>query len=149
MAEERLAGEIGDAGHVLRQRVYFEDTDFSGVVYHARYLHFMERGRSDFLRLLGIHHAELAKDGLAFAVRHMDIDFLRAGRIDDILEIVTRPASIGGARLVLDQAILRDGETLVRARVTAVLISAGSRPMRMPAALRARLAAAPAGPGPG
>ena len=88
-------------GHELLQRVYFEDTDFSGRVYHARYLHFMERGRSDYLRLLGIHHRELAAEGLAFAVRRMEIDFLRPAAIDDVLTIRTAALGVGGARIVL------------------------------------------------
>ena len=82
--EDHLAGRLTDAGHELLQRVYFEDTDFSGRVYHARYLHFMERGRSDYLRLLGVHHRSLAKEGLGFAVSRMEIEFLRAATIDDV-----------------------------------------------------------------
>jgi len=85
MAGEIISGRLTDGGHELQQRVYFEDTDFSGRVYHARYLHFMERGRSDYLRLLGIHHRALAADGLAFAVRHLEIDFLEPAGIDDDL----------------------------------------------------------------
>ncbi|HSG94677.1 MAG TPA: thioesterase family protein, partial [Afifellaceae bacterium] len=78
MAEaHELAGQLTESGHELRQRVYFEDTDFSGLVYHARYLHFFERGRSDYLRLLGVHHNELAAVGLVFAVKTMTLDFKR------------------------------------------------------------------------
>ena len=80
-----LAGQIEGETHVLHIRIYFEDTDFSGRVYHARYLHFLERGRSDYLRLLGISHRELAVEGAAFAVRHMEIDFLKAAEIDDLV----------------------------------------------------------------
>ena len=125
------------AGHELVQRVYFEDTDFSGRVYHARYLHFMERGRSDYLRLLGIHHRELAKDGLAFAVRRMEIDFIRPAAIDDVLTILTAPETVAGARIVLAQEIRRDAERLVAAQVTVVLVGPGGRPMRLPAQVRA------------
>ncbi len=70
-----LPGQLTATGHELRQRVYFEDTDFSGLVYHARYLHFFERGRSDYMRLLGVYHNELAADGLVFAVKSMKLDF--------------------------------------------------------------------------
>ncbi|MBZ8135366.1 tol-pal system-associated acyl-CoA thioesterase [Afifella sp. IM 167] len=131
-----LAGQLEEGGHVLFQRVYFEDTDFSGLVYHARYLHFLERGRSDYLRLLGVHHRELAKDGLAFAVRRMTIEFERPARIDDIVAVKTRPRKVGGARIVLHQELLRDGERLVEASVEAALIGPGGRAQRLPEAVR-------------
>jgi acyl-CoA thioester hydrolase len=132
---EGLAGRLTAEGHALLQRVYFEDTDFSGFVYHARYLHFLERGRSDYLRLLGIHHAALAAEGLAFAVRRMSVEFHRGARIDDVLTIETRPGTLGGARLSLRQAIRRGPELLVEAEVVAVLVSRDGRPRRLPAAL--------------
>ena len=118
-------------------RVYFEDTDFSGVVYHANYLKFMERGRSEFLRARGIHHAALAARRLAFAVIHMDIDFRKPARIDDDLIVETAPASITGARLVLDQSVKRGTELLARATVTIVMIDFDGRPQRLPADVRA------------
>src|SRR5688572_1479245 len=117
-----IAGRLTRRGHELLQRVYFEDTDFSGRVYHARYLHFMERGRSVYLRLLGIHHRALAEDGLAFAVRHMEIDFLRPAAIDDILTIRTETAAVGGARVELSQTVLRGEERLLAASVTVALV---------------------------
>jgi acyl-CoA thioester hydrolase len=132
-----LAGRLVGSGHELFQRVYFEDTDFSGRVYHARYLHFMERGRSDYLRLLGIHHAELAADGLAFAVRRMTIDFLKPASIDDVLLIRTAPHEVGGARIVLEQAILRGEEGIASAEVTVALVGPGGRALRLPPAIRA------------
>lgn len=139
-----LAGRMEDQTHVLPVRVYYEDTDFSGVVYHASYLRFMERGRSDFLRLCGIHHSELdagqAGERLAFAVRHMDIDFLKPARIDDVLEVRTRCAEARGARLVLEQEVRRGDEVLIAARVTAAVINAQGRPRRLPAELAAKLA---------
>lgn len=135
-----LAGRLTEDGHELVQRVYFEDTDFSGFVYHARYLHFLERGRSDYLRLLGVHHAELAAQGLAFAVRRMQIEFLRAARIDDVLTIETRPGPLSGARLALSQSIRRGDERLVEAEVLAVLINREGRPCRLPQGLRDALA---------
>lgn len=144
-----LAGELTAFGHRLLVRVYFEDTDFSGVVYHARYLHFLERGRSDFLRLKGIGHRELA-DGvhgepMAFAVRHMDIDFLRPARIDEILCVETRTTLLGGARIVLHQRILRGDTCLVEAKVKVAVISPEGKPRRMPEAVSAILAVDAAG----
>ncbi len=135
-----LAGRLTDAGHELDQRVYFEDTDFSGLVCHARYLHFMERGRSDYLRLLGIHHAALAESGQAFAVRRMEIDFLRPARIDDVLTIRTMPRGCGGARLWLGQEVHCRGEALVTAALVLALLGPSGRPMRLPPALRERFA---------
>ncbi|MDX5595420.1 tol-pal system-associated acyl-CoA thioesterase [Pseudovibrio sp. SPO723] len=145
-----LAGRLSGAGHVLPVRVYYEDTDFTGVVYHAAYLKFIERGRSDFLRVCDIHHNEL-EDGkhgeaLAFAVRHMDINFLRPARIDDVLEVVTRLESLKGARLVLHQEVTRGEETLFTATVTVAVIQPGGGPRRMPKHLAERLLAASALP---
>ncbi len=131
-----IAGWLEDGGHRLDVRVYFEDTDFSGVVYHARYLHFLERGRSDFLRLMGIGHRELMSGEfgapMAFAVRRMEIDFLRPARIDDVLTVTTRTRQLGGARILLDQQILREGELLLEADVKVAVISPEGKPMRMP-----------------
>ena len=147
MSEEvGLAGWLTGTGHELVQRVYFEDTDFSGRVYHARYLHFMERGRSDYLRLLGVHHGELAANGMVFAVRHMAIDFLRGAAIDDILTIRTAPSAVSGARILLDQSISRERELLVSASVTIVLVGANGRPMRLPPAIRGLFTGHPAAP---
>ncbi|MBB4004018.1 YbgC/FadM family acyl-CoA thioesterase [Aurantimonas endophytica] len=143
---EELAGRLTDFGHALRVRVYFEDTDFSGVVYHARYLHFLERGRSDFLRLKGIGHRELHAGALgekmAFALRHMDIDFIRPGRIDDILTVETRTVRLGGARIVQSQRIVRGSDLLVAAKVEIAVISAEGKPMRMPPSVLTALAPA-------
>ena len=95
---DALAGKINCGQHELSQRVYFEDTDFTGRVYHARYLQFMERGRSDYLRLIGIHHRALAAEGRAFAVRHMALDFLKPASIDDVLTVRTATVSRRRAR---------------------------------------------------
>jgi acyl-CoA thioester hydrolase len=134
-----LAGRLTETGHELRQRVYFEDTDFSGLVYHARYLHFFERGRSDYLRLLGVHHNELAADGLVFAVKTMALDFKKPARIDDILTIATAPEAVGGACIRLKQAIRRDETVLVTAGVEVSLINASGRPQRLPLVVKAAL----------
>ena len=123
--------------HRLTVRVYYEDTDFSGNVYHAAYLHFFERGRTEFLRDLGVHHSELIRDGIAFAVRRMEIDFVAAAHIDDALEVVTEVVSATGARLNLRQTIFRDGVEMVRAEVQVVCIKVSGGAARMPKALLA------------
>jgi acyl-CoA thioester hydrolase len=135
-----LSGRLTPSGHELRQRIYFEDTDFSGRVYHARYLHFLERGRSDFLRLLGIGHAELAGSGFAFAVRRLAIDFLKPAAIDDLVVVHTRKAGIGGARINLGQSVWKDDVPLVSAEVTIALLGPGGRVARLPDAIRRALA---------
>jgi acyl-CoA thioester hydrolase len=130
-----LAGRIEGEFHLLPVRVYFEDTDFAGYVYHANFLKFCERGRSDFIRLLGIHHQSLANpeegEGAVFVVRRIEIDYLKPGRLDDVLEVVTRCGHIGGASLVLDQEVRRGETVLVRARVTVVLVSKSGKPQRI------------------
>ena len=131
-----LAGELTPGGHRLIARVYYADTDFSGVVYHARYLEFLERGRSDFLRLAGVHHTELIEgkhgERIVWVVRRMEIDFVQPARIDDILTVETRAASISGARIVMGQELKRGEDLLVRARVEAAIIGEGGRPKRFP-----------------
>jgi acyl-CoA thioester hydrolase len=133
-----LAGELTEFGHRLRQRVYYEDTDFTGVVYHARYLQFFERGRTDYLRLSGIHHAALDAgaqgERLAWVVRRMEIDFKSPARIDDVLTIETRTEVVSGARIIMQQAILRDGLDLALAKVEAALVNAEGKPRRFPKA---------------
>jgi acyl-CoA thioester hydrolase len=125
--------------HTFEVRVYYEDTDFSGNVYHAAYLHFFERGRTEMLRSLGVRHSELARQGIAFAVREMTIDFAGAAHIDDLLTVSTRVRVLTGARLHLDQTIARGDTVLTRANVTVVAIKSDGRPARMPAAIRATL----------
>jgi len=122
-------------GHRLSVRVYYEDTDFSGNVYHAAYLHFFERGRTEFLRDLGVHHSELIRDGIAFAVRRMAIDFVAAAHIDDELEVMTEVASATAARLNLVQTISRGGQEIVRAEVQVVCIKVTGGAARMPKVL--------------
>jgi acyl-CoA thioester hydrolase len=130
-----LAGRIEGETHILPIRVYFEDTDFAGLVYHANFLKFIERGRTDFIRLLGIHHRALAnpEDGepAVFVVRRIEIDYLKPGRLDDMLEVITRCATIGGASLALDQEVLRGESVLANARVTVVLVSKAGKPQRI------------------
>jgi acyl-CoA thioester hydrolase len=136
-----LSGEFRDGRHVLPVRVYYEDTDFSGVVYHASYLRFMERGRTDYLRLIGVDHRALFEateeeaPGFHFVVRSMTIEFFKPARMDDILEITTEPAEVRGASLTLHQRVTRDGETLVEAHVRVAFVS-GGKAQRIPKPLR-------------
>jgi acyl-CoA thioester hydrolase len=138
-----LAGRLEPQLHVLPVRVYYEDTDFSGAVYHANYLKFCERGRSDCLRLLGIHHHEMhrheSEGRMAFVVRRMICDFLKPARIDDLLEVETRFREMGGARMELEQRVRRADEILFTAQVTVVLVDAAGRPKRFPASMRKAL----------
>lgn len=127
-----LAGRLIPGGHVLPVRVYYEDTDMSGVVYHAAYLRFLERGRSDFVRLLGIQHQRLREEGLFFAVRAVEMTYHRPARIDDVLEVVTRSGDLGGARVRLSQAIRRGADLLVEAAITVVMMGFNGRPQRFP-----------------
>jgi acyl-CoA thioester hydrolase len=131
-----ISGELTETGHRLMARVYIADTDFTGVVYHARYLEFLERGRSDFLRLCGVHHTELAdgKHGetISWVVRRMEIDFRQPARIDDIVTVETRMEEISGARVHMHQELKRGAEVLVEARVEAAIIGASGRPRRFP-----------------
>lgn len=138
-----LSGYLQDGGHRLSQRVYYEDTDFSGFVYHARYLHFFERGRTDYIRLLGVSQGALHQqadpaDAVAFVVRRMEIDFRSPARMDDVLTIVTRPADVRGARMLLEQSISRQDELLASASVTVAVINGFGRARRLPDALRER-----------
>ena len=140
-----LSGELTETGHRLVQRVYYEDTDFSGVVYHARYLHFMERGRTDYLRLLGVEQGSLIleedREGLVFVVHRMEIDFKAPARMDDILTILTSTEKAGGAKMILNQEIRRGDQLLIAARVIIAVINAAGRPRRLPEALAARFLA--------
>jgi acyl-CoA thioester hydrolase len=142
----RLIEDEGGRRHVLPLRVYFEDTDFSGLVYHASYLRWCERGRSDFLRLLGNDHRRLiggeeGREPAAFVVRRMRLEFLKPARIDDVLEVETRVKEVGTASLVLDQRITRSGELLFEAEVMVVLVSVSGKPMRLSQAIRNAFAA--------
>ena len=134
-----LDGTMRDGRHHQRVRVHYEDTDFTGVVYHAGYLRFMERCRSNYLRLLGadqralFEQAEKETPGFAFVVRSMQIEFLRPARMDDVLEIVTAPVEVKGASVVVHQTVMREGETLVEADVRVAFVSGGrARPIPKP-----------------
>ena len=134
-----LDGEIRDGKHRQPVRVYYEDTDFSGIVYHASYLRFMERGRTNYLRLIGADHRALFEQaaaeapGFAFVVRHMSIDFKKPAYMDDLLEIVTAPDDVRGASVMLHQRVVRGEDLLVEARVQVAFVSGGrARPIPKP-----------------
>jgi len=141
-----LDGEIRNSRHHMQVRVYYEDTDFSGIVYHANYLRFMERGRTNHLRLMGAEQhalyaqAESEAPGFAFVVRSMQIDYLRPARMDDVLDIVTWPVAVKGASITLAQEVRRADEVLVKAEVRVAFISEG-RAHPIPKSLRTLLKA--------
>jgi acyl-CoA thioester hydrolase len=139
MTPSALDGEIRDGRHVMPVRVYYEDTDFSGVVYHANYLRFMERGRTNYLRLLGVDHRVLFEEtqketpGFAFVVRSMRIEFLGPARMDDVLDVVTETEEVKGASVTLCQRILRGPDLLIEAHVRVAFVSDGrARPIPKP-----------------
>jgi acyl-CoA thioester hydrolase len=134
-----LDGEVRDGRHYQPVRVYYEDTDFSGIVYHASYLRFMERGRTNYLRLLGADHRALFEQaaeeapGFAFLVRHMEIDFRKPAHMDDLLNVVTAPHEVKGASVTLHQQVVRGEDVLVEARVQVAFVSGGrARPIPKP-----------------
>ena len=142
----RLIDDAAGRRHVLPLRVYFEDTDFSGLVYHASYVRWCERGRSDFLRLMGNDHRALlagsdGREAAAFVVRRMALEFLRPARIDEVLAVTTRVAASTAATLSLDQRISRGQTLLFTAEVMVVLMSAAGKPLRLSARLRDALQA--------
>lgn len=128
--------------HVLPVRVYFEDTDAGGIAYHASYVRWCERGRTDFLRLLGTDSRRLidgsaSVEPAAFVVRRMTCDFLRPSRMDDVLEVETRVKEMGGASVTLLQAVSLSGRRVFEAEVTVVLVAVSGKPLRLSAAIRA------------
>ena len=154
MSPEPTAGFIDGREHLLPVRVYYEDTDFTGVVYHANYLRYFERGRSDFLRLMGVSHTELRAraEPVAFVVRRMEVDFVRAARIDDALVVRTVYDRLQGPRIHIVQRIERrreqGAEEIASAMVEVVCIRLDGRPVRPPADILQALRLEPAPPAP-
>jgi acyl-CoA thioester hydrolase len=142
-----LDGVLRDGRHVMPVRVYYEDTDLSGIVYHANYLRFMERGRTNYLRLLGIDRRVLSEEANAldagFVVRSMQIEFIKPARMDDLLEVSTRPREVKGASVLLEQQIVRGEELLIDAQVRVAFV-AGGRVRPIPNSLRAAMQDPPA-----
>jgi acyl-CoA thioester hydrolase len=134
-----LDGVIRNGKHHQQVRVYYEDTDFSGIVYHASYLRFMERGRTNYLRLIGADHralfeaAEKEAPGFSFVVRHMDIHFNKPAFMDDVLDIVTTPKEVKGASVTLNQKVMRGEDIIVEADVQVAFVSGGrAKPIPKP-----------------
>lgn len=138
---EPSSGWLEGREHCLPVRIYYEDTDFTGVVYHANYLRYFERGRSDFFRLAGISHTEFLAlpEPIAFSVIRIELDFKRAARIDDALLVRTTYDSVTGARLNVSQRIFRGDELIAQAAVTAVCIDLQGRAKRPPPMMAERL----------
>jgi acyl-CoA thioester hydrolase len=126
--------------HTLSVRVYYEDTDLAGIVYYANYLKFIERGRSEWVRALGVDQVALrAEKGIVFAVRRVEADYLRPARFGDDLTVTTRLREIGGARIVVEQEVLRLGERLFSAVVTLVCLAEDGHAARVPPEVRAAM----------
>jgi acyl-CoA thioester hydrolase len=143
---KELAGRLIAGGHAMQVRVYYEDTDFTGIVYHANYLRFMERGRTNYLRLIGADHRVLFEQtekeapSFAFVVRSMKIDFLKPAFMDDLLEVRTLSHEVSGASIALVQRVMRGDEILIEAEVRVAFVSEG-RPKRIPEPLRKAMGA--------
>lgn len=126
--------------HHFTTRVYYEDTDLAGIVYYANYLKFIERARTEWVAALGIDQIALReRDGIVFAVRRVEADYLRPAKFADDLVVETRLQTLGGARIVLEQVVLRDGERLFVSTVTLVCLTEDGHAARLPAEVRARL----------
>jgi len=129
--------------HRKSVRVYYEDTDAAGIVYYANYLKFADRGRTELMRELGYAHSAIAAEtGVLFTVRRVAVDYRSPARLDDALDVETRVVEIGGATLLLDQRVCRDGAVLAQLDVLVACIGRDGRPRRVPAGLRAALGAA-------
>jgi acyl-CoA thioester hydrolase len=127
--------------YVFPVRVYYEDTDLAGIVYYANYLKFIERGRSEWVRSMGIDQVAMKRDaGVVFAVRRVEADYLQPAKFDDQLHVSTMISTISAARIVLDQTVLRDDVVLFSAQVTLVALDAQGRPTRLPEAFRRKIA---------
>ena len=138
---EPTMGRFDGKTHILPVRVYYEDTDVSGIVYHANYLRYLERGRSEALRLAGVHHMVMmsGEEPVAWTIRRIEIDYARPAKLDNALEVHTRYRVLAGARLNGEQWIKRQGETLISAKIEAALITMSGRPRRIPEEVRAKI----------
>jgi acyl-CoA thioester hydrolase len=141
MPIEQPAGRIQDGAHVFPVRVYYEDTDAVGMVYHSNYLQFAERARTELLRHFGFRQSRLwTEQGIGFVIRRCVVDFLAPARLDDLLLVTSRLIEMRGASLDLQQNVTRDGLELARLQVKVACMSVDGRPARLPAAVRSALA---------
>lgn len=122
--------------HLFPIRVYYEDTDMAGIVYHANYLKYIERARSDWVREMGMDQVAMREQGLVWVVRRIEADYIASARFDDELTIETEVAQVTGVRLVMNQVVKRAGERIFEAVVTAVMATTQGQPVRMPANIR-------------
>ncbi|MDW3183681.1 tol-pal system-associated acyl-CoA thioesterase [Roseobacter sp.] len=129
--------------HRFRLRVYYEDTDMAGIVYHANYLRYIERARSDWVRDMGIDQLAMKAEGVVFAVRRVEAEYLRPARFDDTLDVETTLIHMTPARMVMRQKVRRDDHLLFTADVTIACLGAGGKPTRLPAELRSMPISAP------
>ncbi|MBO9465716.1 tol-pal system-associated acyl-CoA thioesterase [Tropicibacter sp. R15_0] len=125
--------------HRFPIRVYYEDTDMAGIVYHANYLKFIERARSDWVKEMGLDQNAMREEGVVFVVRRIEADYLASAKFDDELEVQTTVRTMTGVRLVMGQEVLREGEVVFRAEVTAVCMNEDGQPARLPAKLRRKV----------
>jgi len=140
---ERARKPAESPAHRYALRVYYEDTDAAGIVYYANYLKFAERARTEMMREAGLAHAAMvAEDGVMFAVRRCEVDYLSPARLDDLLDVETRVVEVGGASLEAEQIVRRDGDDLARIRILLACLDMRGRPSRLPAQVRATLLAA-------
>lgn len=147
MTERRRRARVPAAlpPHRYALRVYYEDTDAAGIVYHANYLKFAERARTEMMREAGVPHAAMVeREKVMFAVRRCEVDYLRPARLDDLLDVETRLVEIGGATVGIEQIVRRAGDDLARLRIDLACLDVNGRPSRLPASVRAVLAAPPA-----
>ena len=123
--------------HSFAIRVFYEDTDMGGIVYHANYLRYIERARSDWVRRLGNDQNAMRDAGIVWVVRRTEADYIATARFEDELEVETTIRDLTNVRLIMDQVVRKDGEPIFRAVVTAACMNAAGKPVRLPAEIRA------------
>jgi len=135
------AGHFDGKVHILPIRIYYEDTDLSGIVYHANYLRYMERGRSEFFRSAGITRLAMfdQPEATAWTLRRVSLEYLRPARLDDLIEVHTRATSLTGARMNADQKIYCGQRLLTHGVVEACIITLDGKPRRIPLEIRGKL----------
>jgi acyl-CoA thioester hydrolase len=141
MAEVKSFGHFHGKTHILPIRIYYEDTDLSGVVYHANYLRFMERGRSEYFRAAGISKLARLEDPepTAWTLRKAEIEYLKPARLDDLVEVHTHMTALTGARMAASQNIFCNGVLLTRGKVEACIMTLAGKPRRIPEEMRDKL----------
>jgi len=140
MPELSLSARLEGKTFIWPVRIYYEDTDLSGIVYHANYLRYMERARTEFFRALGIKASYLEDaDPAAWALRKVEVEYIHPAKMDDIIEVRTTVVALSGARMAADQAIWRGDEQLTKGMVEACIISLSGRPKRIPSEIRDKI----------